>query len=237
MAKRPPIVDIAFDFRIDALGKDPDSYSPTLRQYHKLLWSKPLPSGALFGLTDSTPGVYLHHRSEIGEFFLASDSVIQSFTRWISLKPITDQIPETEHEEFRTIGYSIGGMMIFPGNRIDGKQTINGARGFNRKIADRMDLTLECIRLHYAGKPSPLDGTLARYKDFFSLFNDFPGYVDFFLLQDLVTDDYAGIRFFMPFSSFERPATPGTVDAYMEYRRRSIDFVVQRNRRIQGACS
>ena len=36
-----------------------------------------------------------------------------------------------------------GGMMVFPGNRIDGKQTINGARGFNRKIADGFDLTLE----------------------------------------------------------------------------------------------
>ena len=27
-------------------------------------------------------GVYLHHRSELGEFFLSSDSVIPTFTRW-----------------------------------------------------------------------------------------------------------------------------------------------------------
>jgi hypothetical protein len=40
-------IDIAFDFRSDAGGKDPDVYSPTLRAYHKLLWSKSLPSGHL----------------------------------------------------------------------------------------------------------------------------------------------------------------------------------------------
>jgi len=36
----------------------------------------------------------------------------------------------------------IGGMIVFPGNRIDGKMTINGARGCYRKISDRFDLTL-----------------------------------------------------------------------------------------------
>ena len=40
------LIDTSFDFRTDASGKDPDAYSPTLRQYHRLLWSKPLPSGA-----------------------------------------------------------------------------------------------------------------------------------------------------------------------------------------------
>jgi hypothetical protein len=36
-------IDITFDFRLDTPnGKDPDSFSATLRRYHKLLWSKPL---------------------------------------------------------------------------------------------------------------------------------------------------------------------------------------------------
>jgi len=61
-------IDVAFDFRTDAGGKDPDSHSPTLRRYHQLLWSKPLPSGAPFDLSVSTPRVYLHHRSSLGEF-------------------------------------------------------------------------------------------------------------------------------------------------------------------------
>jgi hypothetical protein len=38
-----PLIDTSFDFRIDSAGRDPDKYSPTLRRYHRLLWSKPLP--------------------------------------------------------------------------------------------------------------------------------------------------------------------------------------------------
>ena len=77
-------IDTSFDFRTDASGRDPDAYSATLRRYHQLLWSKPLPGGAMFDLDITTPGAYLHPRSDLGEFFLASDSVIPSFTRWIA---------------------------------------------------------------------------------------------------------------------------------------------------------
>ena len=226
------LLDTSFDFRTDANGKDPDSYSPTLRRYHRVLLSRPLPDGALFDLDDETPHAYLHHRSELGEFWLASDSAIQTFTRWIALNPITEQFPAEENEEFRTIAYTIGGMMVFPGNVVDGKQTLNGARGFRRKIADRMDLTLECIRRHYVGQTSPLADTLTRYDDFFALFEDFQGHVDFFLLQDLVVDDYTAVRFFMPFDDFMTPSVPKGVDTYGEYRRLSIEFVEARNRRI-----
>lgn len=41
--------DATFDFRSDTpLGNDPDACSPTLRRYHRVMWSEPLPSGALF---------------------------------------------------------------------------------------------------------------------------------------------------------------------------------------------
>ncbi len=226
------VIDTAFDFRTDASGKDPDSHSPTLRQYHKLLWSKALPSGLRFELDDTMRGVYLFHGSELGKFFLCSDSVIPSFTRWKRMRHITQLFTEDEHEAFRTIGYTIGGMMIFPGNRVDGKQTINGARGFNSKIKDRFDLTLECIRRHYLGERSPLGETLARYRNFFALFDDFRGYVEFFMLQDLVTDDCCAVRFFMPFDDFNTSAMPGDGDAYKEYRHLSIEFIKARNRRI-----
>jgi hypothetical protein len=225
-------IDITFDFRTDADGKDPDSSSPTLRRYHRLLWSKALPSGKRFDLSDATPYVYLHHHSELGEFKLSSDSVMQTFTRWVSMEPITKQLPETEHEAFRTIGYTIGAMMVFPGNKVDGKMTINGARGFNRSIADRLDLTLECIRRHYLELASPLAPTLSRYSDFFALFDGFSGYVSFFLLDDLVTED-GGVKFFMPFDDFRPPSVPNDVEAYKKYRRRSIEFIEARNRRIE----
>lgn len=226
------LIDISFDFRADAGGRDPDTYSPTLREYHKHLWSKPLPGGAQFELDDITPGAYLHHQSDLGEFFLSSDSIIPTFTRWVKLKPITEQFSEGENEAFRTIGYTIGGMMVFPANKIDGKQTINGARGFTRRIADRMDLTLECIRRHYLGHGSPLSATLECYANFFVLFEDFPGYVDFFLLNDLVEEGRTAVKFFMPFDDFASPAVPKDFDAYREYRRLSIDFIVARNHRV-----
>ena len=225
-------INITFDFRTDAHGNDPDSHSPTLRHYHQLLWSKPLPSGASFDLSDSTPGKYLHHRSSLGEFFLSSDSVVPTFTRWQKLKPITEQFTEKENEAFLTIAYTIGGMMIFPSNQIDRKPTINAARGFNRDISDRFDLTLECIRRHYVNMDSPLAPTLSRYADFFALFVDFRGYVSFFLLEDLVTDDF-GVKFFMTFDDFCPPSVPEDVDTYKESRHRSIDFVEARNHRIK----
>ena len=225
-------IDTSFDFRTDASGKDPDTHSATLRQYHLHLWSKPLPSGRPFQLDDNAPGVYLHHRSDIGEFFLSSDSVIPTFTRWVSLRHIIELFPEAENEAFRAIGYTMGGMMIFPGNRIDGKNTINGARGFNRKIADRFDLTLECIRRHYLALDSPLGDTLARYGDFFKIYDSFAGYVEFFLLHDLVNRDLSEIKFFMPFDDFNTSSVPKDSDSYTEYRLRSIEFVEARNNRI-----
>ena len=228
------LIDTSFDFRTDASRKDPDAYSATLCRYHKFLWSKVLPSGALFNLEVSRRhGAYaLHHRSEFGEFSLTSDSITHTYTRWAGLKHITELFSEEENEAFRTLGYTIGGMLVFPGNQIDGKQTINGARGCHWKIKDRFDLTLECIRRHYIGQRSPLEDTLKRYGDFFALFEDFRGYVEFFMLQDLVVNDYSAVMFLMPFDDFRTSPVPGDVDTYREYRRVAIEFLEARNRRI-----
>ena len=48
-----------------------------------------------------------------------------------------------------------------------------------------MDLTLECVRRYYRHEDSPLAPVLGRYAGFFALFEDFQGYVDFFLLQPI----------------------------------------------------
>ena len=148
------------------------------------------------------------------------------------MRHIVDLFSEEENEAFRTIGYTIGGMMIFPGNRVDGKQTINGARGFNRKIADRIDLTLECVRRHYLYQDSPLADTLDRYHEFLVLFRNFSGCVKFFMLQDLVTANYSEVNFFMPFDNFVSPSVPQHGEAYIGYRNSSIRFIHARNRRI-----
>ena len=232
MVKRNSI-DITFDFRADTPpGKDPDARSPTLRRYHKLLWSKPLPNGAPFDLTDQTPGIYLHHRSDLGEFHLTSDSVIPSFIKEKRLVQAFSQIRD-ELETFRTIGYTIGGMMLFPGNRISGRATINGARGFHPHIKDRFDFTVECIRRHYHNETSPLSGTFELYADFFRLFDDFRGFIEFFLLQDIVTRDYATVKFFSPFEKFGSKPVPESIPEYLNYRALAIDFITARNQRIK----
>lgn len=225
------LIDTSFDFRDDATTDDPDRSSPTLLRYHQLLWSKPLPSGHRFDLDSTTKWEYLHHKSDIGEFFLSSDSVIATFSYWESTANLMRQVPKADVESFEAVGYTIGGMMVFPSNKVDGQWTINMARGMNRKIADRMDLTLECIRRHYAHQPSELGEVLSRYEEFFDLFEDFSGYVSFFLLQDLLHED-GTVRFFMPFDDFTTPAVPRDLETYREYRRRSIDFIHARNVRI-----
>jgi hypothetical protein len=228
-------IDISFDFRSDSPeGGDPDSDSPTLHRYHQRLWSKRLPSGEEFDLEDGRPGNYLVHRSDLGVFYLSSDAVIATLTK--RARAIVEQLPDDERRQFSTIGYTMGGMMLFPSNKVGGQMTLNGARGFHPTIADRFDLTLECIRRHYRGAISPLGDTLARYDTFFALFGDFSGYVDHFLLHDLVTGDREGIRFFTPFDDFRTPAVPRDVESYREYQRRSIEFVEARNQRIADWC-
>lgn len=232
-------IDITFDFRSDTPGypkKDPDSCSPTLRRYHKHLWSKCLPDGGVFSLDDTTRH-YLHHKSEtLGEFSLASDAVIPTFRGEPSLSHILDEIPSAEREAFLRLSYTMGGMMVFPAERVGRKMTINGARGFHPRIKDRFDLTVECIRRHYHNERSPLTEVLRRYERFFALFRDFSGYVEFFLVQDLVTKDSSAVEFFMPFDDFTTSPLPRNVDSYRVYQRLAMKFIESRNLRILGSC-
>jgi hypothetical protein len=70
--KTKMIIDTNFNFYSDSNGGDPDSASPTLRKYHKILWGNPLPNGNLLELRDIKNGAYLYHESELGEFFWAA---------------------------------------------------------------------------------------------------------------------------------------------------------------------
>jgi hypothetical protein len=234
MESRYPVVqliDVTFDFRSDTPpGKDADTFSPTLRTYNELLWGKRLPGGALFELdAGGRPPYYLHHQSELGEFWLSSDTAVPNF---LYLASIIEQVPERERDALWPAGYTIGASMVFPAQWVDRKRTINVARAFHPKIKDRFDLTVECIRRHYLGEPSPLSDTLARYADFFELFGDFAGYIDFFLLQDLVTEDASAVRFFLPFADFTGSPLPGTLDAYLGYRHQALQYIGSRSQRI-----
>ncbi|ADC72133.1 hypothetical protein TK90_1638 [Thioalkalivibrio sp. K90mix] len=224
------MIDTTINMYSDANGGDPDVTSPTLRTYHKLLWSKPLPSGDLFDLSIDKPSYYLYHRSELGEFSLGSDAITHSYSKQNKKKWLTTQLP-TEVQELFDRGSTIGAYLIFPNRRVNRKQTINQARGMLRLIDDRFDLTLECIRRFYIGEPNPLEDTLKRYSSFFHLFDTFNGYINFFLLNDLV-DENGGVKFYLPFDDFKSPPDFRNVEDYLLYKKRVESFIESRNQRI-----
>jgi hypothetical protein len=231
-------IDITFNMYSDTpSGKDPDARSPTLRSYHKRLWSKPLPHGKVFELVDSVPKSYLHHKSELGEFSLASDAITHSYKNTKSMQHILCELAPSEIDELFSSGSTIGSYLIFPGKQINGKITINAARGINHRIKDRFDLSLECIRRHYVGEPNPLSDTLQRYGSFFDLFVDFKQYVEFFLLHDLVAVDFSTIKYYLPFDDFEGNPLPNSVNEYRTYRTKTLEFIKSRNQRILDAVS
>ena len=230
------MIDTGFDVYTDTPpGKDPDSHSATLRRYHARLWSKPLPGGGALSLQVASPQGYLRHRFENGmDMGLSSDSIGHSYRYTKSMAVVIDQIPAADIDAFFALCSTVGAYMLFPSGKVDGKITINGARGMHPRIKDRFDLTLECIRLHYAGQASPLGPTLARYSEFFGLFLTFAGFIEFFLLQDIVDDRAKTIRFVLPFAGFESAASPlpTSVAAYLDYRDAMTSFIHARNARM-----
>lgn len=224
-------IDINYNFQAETEPLDADRYSSTLQEYHRILWSKPLPNGKMFTLSKIEKN-RLYHKSNLGEFFLSSDRAIPTFSKWKRTKHIISKIPKDKLDEFKNLSETIGGIIIWPCNSIDGMPTINMERGFNSKISDRLDLTLECIRRCYLDQDSPLYKTLKRYERFFRLFGDFKGYVDFFLLEDAVTGDYTTVKIAPPFDNFESVPIPTTVGEYMQYMEDTMELVKDRNKRI-----
>jgi hypothetical protein len=130
--------------------------------------------------------------------------------------------------------YTIGSAMIWPVRTIH-LPTLNTARGMRIRIADRMDLTLECIRRHYAKEPgSPLADVTTNYGDFFELFCTFEKFVEFFHFQDLVTPE-GKIVFFLEEDEdkvFTRLGVPVTKDEYIRVQEASLKFIALRGNRM-----
>lgn len=222
------VIDTTFNMFSDTpKGCDPDQKSPTLRRYHRLLWSRQLPSGFIFQLDED-----LCHSSPLGQFSLSSDAITHSYKSHRRTAHIIAQLEREEKDALFSSGSTIASYIVFPSKRVNGKATINGARGMNAKIGDRFDLTLECIRRHYRNETSPLSEALGRYADFFQLFVSFEGYVDFFLLGDLV-DASGSVKFYLPFDDFRNSPFPNNLNEYREYWRGVLKFIEKRNQRIE----
>ena len=236
MVNSKALIDTEFDFRQEVGDKDPDTYSPTLKHYHQILWNKPLPNGKLLQISN-IKSKYLVGNCEDISIDLSSDSIINSLSKRLKNDSKTSQIYKecrSEIEEVQKNGSTIGGFLLFPRRKVDGKLTINAARGFNNKIIDRFDLSLECIRLYFLGLDSPLKNDLERYSEFFNLFSTFKGYVQFFLLDELVNDSYTEVKFFTSFSGeFSNSPLPNDKAKYLTYAENSLRFVKSRNQRIK----
>ena len=221
---------------------DPDAQSKTLCHYHKLLWSKPLPNGELFDLQEKRDSSYFlqwDNHNSITDY--SSDSLVNSF-RWdrpsmknilIEMKKFVEEELHQNYqkwlEDYVRKAYTIGGMIIHPRKNV--KESINIARA-RSPLHDRVDYYVECVRRHYSGQESSISKVLDANKTFFDLFIDFKGYVDFFFLQDLVSEDYKFVKSFIGNPDFSGYTLPQTKEDYLKWHDKTIEFVEKRNIRI-----
>ena len=242
-------IDVNFDFTEDtphfwenfwdnndglgASAADPDLRSKTLQRYHKLLWTKELPTGEYMDLEIGSGARYLTWNG----FRFGSDSITASF-RYRGYRYMIEQVKErlpdyhTFMENYLRKSYTIGGSIIFP----KWHGGMNQSRGCNRQIKDRWDLTLECIRRYYGGEHSPLSLVMDRDRDFYNLFVDFKGYVQFFYLQDCVSPNYDKVKVWIGDGDFSESPLPQTVEEYLLWIDKNLEFVSARNQRIDTDC-
>lgn len=247
----PRVFDTSLNYKKDTPARtdpDADSDSQLLRWDHELLWSKRLPSEEVFApkVTTRKTEYLIFTDADTERHCYGSDAITSSYTKWVKKKnprsrALVDAINELSDEQklrYLDPPYTIGSAMIWPVRKLH-RITINKARGANLLIADRMDLTLKCIWLHYAGEQwSPLAKVIKDYEDFFELFGQreqgFKGFVDFFHFQDLIApgSDYQEIEYFLEPNGFTRSGTPATKDEYIEYRENVLSFIKKRSARM-----
>ncbi len=227
------MIDVDFNFQAEVgEDKDPDAYSRTLQEYHRILWSKPLPNGEFFKL-EKISNCRLLFKSKSGDLTLSSDRPVATFSKWKRMQYLISQFPPKKIKSYVDLTNTIGATIIWPSNQINRLHTINAERGLNQLIADRFDLTIECIRRYYLGETSPLFETFKRYNSFFELFVDLKGFIDFFLLQDYVSSDYKTVRIASPFDDFKSSPVPKNKKEYNRYIEPTIKLIKARRKRIK----
>ncbi len=241
------MIDVNFDFTLDSPGYwdnfwgedehipavkvDPDTASSTLAEYNRLLWSKPLPNGSCLPLEVFKLSGSNYLKCDIKLF--SSDNVICGYVYFCQKELLRKLHPSVaDHRRFveyhKHRCYTIGGTMIWPCH----PQSINQCRGVSMIIRDRFDRTIECVRRFYAGESSPLSSCFERDRDFFELFVDFKGFIDFFFLQDIVSPDYSKVIMWLGDESFTTNPLPQTIEEYRHLLACQYDFMDARNRRI-----
>jgi len=179
---------------------DPDSWHKGLRESHRILWSRPLPSGESWSFEPAHLKITEPRPNEPSEWSIGSDNFATTHAN--TLPSMAAAIPGYENGHLHDF-CTIGGYIVFPNGLAQVRPTqakprkwsINQARGMERKMSDRFDLTLEAIRLYYAGiiarDTNPIGDVLDAYGWFFDVFGKgaegFQAYVDFFFLNPMVS--------------------------------------------------
>lgn len=176
------------DNSVNPNRSDPDLVSMGLRRYHYLLWNgKLLPNGAKFELLEaSNTKDYLCLKQD-NRLKFGADSIINLYTHHNNNKINMILTKLRENKNYQKLdnnyihqSYTIGGSIIFPKH----KQSINTVRGNIHELADRIDLTLECIRIWYKdkNKETPLKDIINSDAWFFHKFETFENYINFFFI-------------------------------------------------------
>lgn len=231
-------IDVTYCFYDDPdFATDADRDCRTLRDWHQKLWSKGLPGGERITWQLEPGTSCLVH----GGVRVSSDTIASTHSNYrrLGTAQLWEDLTENERVRYDRLFYTIGGFIIFPTR----PQSLNQRRGTSAAIADRFDLTLECIRQHYLGQAdNPLADVLSMDDGYFQLFGTGPGgfatFVNFFHLQDLASrhsvrwlDGSVGQEW-----DFDRPPLPRALDAYRHYLDNVADFVAARNARIEEWC-
>lgn len=229
---------------------DPDTSSRFLRRYHYLLWNNKKISpnrNEKFGLIEATDmNDYLVYDKK---FRFGADCIINLYTHHNNefirniLKNVRKQMGDSykiRENEYIHKSYTIGANLIFPKHR----PSINTVRGNIYGIADRIDLTMECIRRWYENRNdyTPLSYILNEYDAwFFEKFETFENYIDFFLMQDLVSrgaDGKYNINFFLKRNAQgDLHGYPENENEWFELYDNELSFLDNRNKTIANYIS
>jgi hypothetical protein len=232
------------------VDKGDERFCKLLHALHLLLWKKkPLDALKLKSASDcfskkTKEYFYLTCTTRSNTFELTSDRLCNTSLKsyeWIEdVQNSRGHLSNGDKDEL-PISWTIGNYIVFPKGTTT-EDGFNQARGKCDKICDRFDLSLECIRLWYKKErdqqSNPLVQAINRSEKFFDLFGDFKGYVQFFLLDDLVDEEYNKVKFFLPFGGFDEAnpnyKSPLSKDEnqYHQYRDNVESFILARNKRI-----
>ena len=101
------VFDITCNYKIDALGKDPDSHSPLLKADHQLLWTKELCDGELFKVQvpaepkERRKNYLMFEQTPDKRFTFGSDAITNSYTRWGKPRKLVEAKAELSEEQKR----------------------------------------------------------------------------------------------------------------------------------------